>query len=104
MSFIGRFRVESVDEEVEQPSLRVGDALGVGLEVDGRNGGAVRVGNVKTTVHVRGSEHEVLADDEVRVRSGADGFAGWSFDGHRSRIRGFGVVFVSGAVVALDPE
>ena len=66
-TFIGGFGFEFGNEKIEQPALRVGNALRVGFEIDGRNGGTVLVGLVGETVHVGGPEHEVLTNDEFRV-------------------------------------
>jgi hypothetical protein len=50
-----------------KPALRVGNALRVGFEINGRNGRTVLVGQVRETVHVGGPEHEVPTNDELRV-------------------------------------
>jgi hypothetical protein len=50
-----------------KPAFRIGNAMRVGFEIDGRQGGTVLVGLVRETVRVGGPEHEVLANDELRV-------------------------------------
>jgi hypothetical protein len=55
------------NEKVEQPAFRIGNALRVGFEIDGRHGGTVLAGLERETVRIGGPEHEVLANDELRV-------------------------------------
>ena len=72
-------------QEIEQAAFRVGNCLRVALEIDGRNGCAVLVGLMRKAVHVRGTEREIFAEDEIRVCvPAADGRVPGCFDCHKN--------------------
>ena len=82
--FINGFWFECCVQEIEQPSLWVGNILRVGFEIDRGDARLIcRKRLVQKSVHGGEPEGEILAKNEVRVSFAADGHAGWGFDWHR---------------------
>jgi len=64
----GGLRFDLAHEELEKPSIGVGDGQRVAFEIHNGRGIGVLRSLVRKAIHVGGPEGEVLAHDEIRMR------------------------------------
>ena len=82
-----------MNQKVEEVVLRVGDVLGVALEIHNRDGGTILVTLMGKSIDLGNPEREVLAEDEITGAGSETGRAVGCglghFDWHRNGIRKF---------------
>jgi len=86
------FMFDVSEQEIEKVLFRVGNRLGVSLEVHDGNRRAFRNGLMRKPVHVREAKYEVLTTNVLGERLGgvARRRGIGHFDGHTTRTRRFG--------------